>query len=330
MKIMVTGVAGFIGRATAKRLLDAGHEVLGIDIQTQYEDTIGSHRLKTLLPYPNFTFQQVDISNQLEVESAFRFNPSLVVHLAAKPGVRGSLSDTSHYIQSNIIGFNNMIIAANDHNVQRFLYASSSSVYGSWGGGNGLESRYDPLNVYAMTKCANELMAKTLSHYNSSMETIGLRFFSVYGPWGRPDMAPFLFTDAISKGKPITLNANGTMVRDFTYIDDVTSCMEALLFDPDLALLEYTRHATTIIGRGQPRTIRELLSIITKQLGCDSVTIDPTSPKYVDSREMHSTEANPEVLEYNLGEELVPNTTLEEGIALFVDWYRAYQQSLSK
>ena len=223
-KILVTGSSGFIGMHVCRSLLDDGYVVKGVDNMNDYYDlSLKEARLNVLNNYDNFTFNKIDISNLKDVERIFsQFRPEKVVNLAAQAGVRYSIKNPHAYIQTNIVGFTNIIEACRQYKVQGLIYASSSSVYG----GNkktpfSVEDRVDkPISIYAASKKSNELIAYTYSHlYN--LNTTGLRFFTVYGPWGRPDMALFKFVKAALEGEPIDVFNKGNMIRDFTYIDDI-------------------------------------------------------------------------------------------------------------
>ena len=229
-KILVTGAAGFIGFHLSKSLLDDGYEVLGIDNLNDYYDPKLKHaRLDIIKKYPNFKFEKVDIADRESLTKAFvDFAPNKVVNLAAQAGVRYSLTNPYAYLDSNLIGFLNILELCRHNDVEGLIYASSSSVYGS----NkkipfSVEDRVDnPISLYAATKKANELIAHSYSHLYG-LHTTGLRFFTVYGPWGRPDMAMYIFADKISRGEPIQVFNNGNMKRDFTYIDDIIAGIRA-------------------------------------------------------------------------------------------------------
>src|ERR1051326_6366447 len=224
MKLLITGVAGFIGMHVAARLLDSGHNVTGIDNLSNYYDVrLKEARLNVLQPYSDFRFIKMDLADREKVQALFEGGKfDRVIHLAAQAGVRYSLENPHAYIQSNIVGFTNILEACRHFPVKHLVYASSSSVYGT----NkklpfSVEDNVDhPIRLYAASKKANELMAHSYSHL-FGIPTTGLRFFTVYGPWGRPDMAIFSFTKAILEGKPIDVFNHGKMQRDFTYIDDI-------------------------------------------------------------------------------------------------------------
>ncbi len=231
-KVLITGVAGFIGFHVAKRLLASGLEVFGIDSMNGYYSTqIKQDRLELLKRFANFSFSSINICQRNDLESLFAANPfDLVIHLAAQAGVRYSLDAPHKYAESNLMGFVNVIEGCRQQGVTRFLFASSSSVYGNQEGGVFSEDGFTdaPESLYAATKKANELIAHSYSK-QFGMQTIGLRFFSVYGPWGRPDMAYFSFTKKILKGETIPVFNKGEMVRDFTYIDDIVAGVHQLI-----------------------------------------------------------------------------------------------------
>ena len=224
MKILVTGAAGFIGAFTSKKLVEMGHEVIGVDNLNDYYDVALKHgRLGWLEPMAGFQFQQLELADRAAVEGLFNQHKfDRVIHLAAQAGVRYSITNPHAYVDSNLIGFVNVMEGCRHHEVEHFVYASSSSVYGlnthlPYSTGDRVDH---PVSLYAATKKSNELMAHTYSHLYR-LPTTGLRFFTVYGPWGRPDMAYFSFTKAILEGKTINVFNHGKMQRDFTYIDDI-------------------------------------------------------------------------------------------------------------
>ncbi|SVB51969.1 uncharacterized protein METZ01_LOCUS204823, partial [marine metagenome] len=229
-KILVTGSSGFIGMHLCKSLLEDGYQVVGIDNMNDYYDpALKEARLKELYLYDNFKFVKADISDYPSVETAFKdFEPEKVVNLAAQAGVRYSLENPQAYIQSNVVGFMNILECCRHHQVKGLIYASSSSVYG----GNekipfSIDDSVDrPISIYAASKISNELMAHTYSHLYG-LHTTGLRFFTVYGPWGRPDMAMYIFTEKISNDLPIPVFNYGKMQRDFTYINDIIDGVKA-------------------------------------------------------------------------------------------------------
>ena len=235
MKVIVTGAAGFIGFHLCNSLLGKGHKVLGVDnINSYYDKNLKKDRLKLIKnkdKFENFSFFKGDIQNELFLKDIFKsFEPNIVINLAAQAGVRYSLKNPSTYIQSNIVGFGNILENCKNFHVEHLIYASSSSVYG---GNTKFPFSEDdpvdhPVSLYAATKRSNELMAHTYSHLYD-LPTTGLRFFTVYGPWGRPDMALFIFTKSIIEGKPIDIYNHGNMIRDFTYVDDVIEGIKLLI-----------------------------------------------------------------------------------------------------
>ena len=232
MKILVTGAAGFIGFHLSRQLLGKGHEVTGVDSFSGYYSTrLKQDRVELLSPYRMFSFSEMDVCNRSDIESLFASgNFDMVIHLAAQPGVRYSIDAPHKYIESNIVGFLNVLEASRQNKVSHFLYASSSSVYGNRVGGSFSEAgdTDHPESLYAATKKSNELIAYSYTR-QFGIQAIGLRFFSVYGPWGRPDMAYFSFTKKILKGETIPVFNKGEMVRDFTYIDDIVAGVHQLI-----------------------------------------------------------------------------------------------------
>ncbi len=347
MKILVTGTAGFIGFHLAKRLLNRGDEVVGIDnINDYYDVRVKYGRLKELgfqeqdfafgkkyisKTYPNHTFYRIDLEDKAAMEFIFKEErPQRVCHLAAQAGVRYSLTNPDAYIQSNIVGFLNILEACRHYEVEHLAYASSSSVYGL----NermpfSVEDNVDhPISLYAASKKSNELMAHTYSHlYN--IPTTGLRFFTVYGPWGRPDMALFLFTKAILEDRPIDVYNFGKMKRDFTYIDDIVegvvrvidnppqgdSCWSGRRPNPASSKAPYRVYN---IGNGSPVELMEFIHAIEKALGKEAKkNLLPIQPG-----DVPATWADTGALERDLGYK--PNTPIEYGVEQFVKWYRGF------
>ncbi len=331
-KILVTGTAGFIGFHTTQRLLERGDAVVGLDIVNDYYDvTLKETRLKILGKYPNFQFLRIDLADRQKMDEAFRSHrPEIVIHLAAQAGVRYSLTNPHAYIDSNLIGFTNILEGCRHHGVQHLTYASSSSVYGA----NesmpfSIHDNIDhPLSLYAATKKANELMAHTYSHLYR-LPTTGLRFFTVYGPWGRPDMAMFLFTKAILAGEPIKVFNHGKMFRDFTYIDDIVEGVirtaehiatpnpdwTGKAPDPGTSNAPYRIYN---IGNNQPVELMHMIDVLEQTLGMKAEKeLLPMQPGDVEA-----TYANVDDLIRDVG--FQPKTTIEFGIARFVEWYRDY------
>ena len=312
--VLVTGAAGFIGFHLSRALLGRGTRVIGIDnLNPYYDPNLKAARLEILKPYEDFTFHKMDLKDLEALKGLFDSERiDVVCNLAAQAGVRHSLTDPFSYQKSNLEGFINLLEMARHHKVDNFVYASSSSVYGK----NkkvpfSVEDRVDnPISLYAATKKANELMAHAYSHLYD-IPCTGLRYFTVYGPWGRPDMALFLFTDAILKKRPINVYNHGNMKRDFTYIDDIISGTIAAIDRP----LPYE-----IFNLGNSDTIGllEFIGIIEEVLGLHAEKIFlPIQPG-----DVAETSADIEKSKKMLGFE--PKTTLREGIRKFVDWYRNY------
>jgi UDP-glucuronate 4-epimerase len=329
MKIMVTGVAGFVGMHAAERLLARGDEVVGIDnVNDYYSIRLKRARLDRLARHRGFRFMQADIADLVAVQSFFAdHRPDRVLHLAAQPGVRHSIKFPHTYVQSNLVGFGNVIECCRDNSVQHFVYASSSSVYG----GNTAErfsenhSVDHPLSLYAATKKANELIAHTYSHLYQ-MPTTGLRFFTVYGPWGRPDMSPMLFADAITRGEAIQVFNHGDMERDFTYIDDIVEALIRVLDKPATPELgaEGSGAAPAVssapyrifnIGSSQPVRLGEYIRTLEAALGRTAIkTLLP-----MQLGDVPRTSADTSLLEAWI--HFRPATPLREGLARFAQWY---------
>ncbi len=332
MKILVTGAAGFIGSQLALRLLARGDEVVGLDNMNDYYDvSLKQARLDRLLPHAGFRFVRADIADRAAMADLFaRENFAKVVNLAAQAGVRYSLQNPHAYVDSNIVGFVNLLEGCRHHGVQHFVYASSSSVYGA--NENLPFSVHDnvdhPLSLYAASKKANELMAHTYSHLYA-LPTTGLRFFTVYGPWGRPDMALFLFTKAILAGEPIDVFNHGRHRRDFTYIDDIVEGIMRVLDHvaaanpswsgqhPDPATSRAPWRVYNI-GHHQPVELMHYIRLIEQAVGRQaSLRLLPLQPG-----DVPDTHADVQALMDDVG--YAPATPVEEGVQRFVDWYRAY------
>ena len=320
MTILVTGVAGFIGYHVAKKLLDRGEEIVGIDNLNDYYDiNLKKDRLKDLKLNSNFTFYHADISNEGEIFGIAQKHPSIkkVVHLAAQAGVRYSLENPFAYINSNLVGHAVILeMCRNLDNFEHLVYASSSSVYG----GNkklpfSTEDSVDhPLSLYAATKKSDELLSHSYSHlYN--IPTTGLRFFTVYGPWGRPDMATFLFTKAISEGKPIDVFNNGDMRRDFTYIDDIADGTIAALDNPPAGKPPYKVYN---LGNNNSENLMDFINIIEELLGKNAeINFKPMHPGDVKETYADIDDAKKE-------SGFSPKTIMQEGLPKFVQWYKSY------
>jgi len=314
MKILITGAAGFIGFHLSRRMLDQGYEVLGIDnINDYYDKNLKTIRLNKLSNYKNFSFKKLDISNRNALKKTFQsFLPNKVVNLAAQAGVRYSLENPYAYIDSNIVGFTNIIELCRYNDVDSFIYASSSSVYG----GNkkipfNIEDRVDkPLALYGATKRTNELFAYTYSKLYG-LNTTGLRFFTVYGPWGRPDMAMYIFTKKIMDGQQISVFNNGNMKRDFTYIDDIIAgTMAAIEMDYKCEIFN--------LGNNKSENLMDAISIIEKELNKKAIIdFQPMQPGDV-QESFADIDYSIEKLNYK------PKTTIDIGIPKFIEWYKKY------
>jgi UDP-glucuronate 4-epimerase len=332
MKILVTGVAGFIGMHVGRRLLEQGVEVVGIDNLNDYYDVrLKEDRLKQLTPFPNFRFVKLDIADRVRMEDLFgHADLQRVVNLAAQAGVRYSLKNPHAYINSNIVGFLNVLEGCRNNGVEHLVYASSSSVYGA----NirmpfSVRDNVDhPVSLYAATKKSNELMAHTYSHLYA-LPTTGLRFFTVYGPWGRPDMSPSLFTKAIIEGRPIDVFNHGKMQRDFTYIDDIVEGVVRVLdripmpdpsFDPSApdAASSDAPYRLYNIGNDMPVELMTLIETIENAVGKKAVR----NMLPMQAGDVVATHADIEDLRQAVG--FVPHTPLKEGVEKFAAWFKAY------
>ncbi len=331
-KVLVTGAAGFIGFHLSRRLVDAGYRVVGLDnMNAYYEVSLKEARLKVLEPQEDFQFVKADLANKHAIDKLFKENEfQYVINLAAQAGVRYSLENPQAYIDSNIQGFINILECCRHHKPGHLIYASSSSVYGA----NtkmpfSVHHNVDhPLSLYAATKKANELMAHTYSSLYD-LPITGLRFFTVYGPYGRPDMALFLFTKAILEGKPIDVYNHGKMKRDFTYVDDIVSGITKLLSkaprpdeswngdkpDPSSSFAPYR---VFNIGNNNPVELIRFIELLEEKLGKKAVkNFLPIQPG-----DVPETYADIDALEEAVG--FRPSTSIEDGIGKFVDWYREY------
>lgn len=333
-KILVTGAAGFIGYHTCEKLLASEYEVVGIDNLNDYYDvTLKEARLERLQDKRNFSFHRLDLADRPGMEQLFLFHQfDTVIHLAAQAGVRYSIQNPHAYIDSNLVGFINILEGCRHHQVQHLTYASSSSVYGA----NStlpfsIHDNVDhPLSLYAATKKANELMAHTYSNLYG-LPTTGLRFFTVYGPWGRPDMALFLFTDAIIAGRPIDVFNHGQMQRDFTYIDDIVEGVIRVAArpaqpnplwsgtapDPGSSFAPWRVYN---IGNHSPAELLHFIRTIEEKLGRKAqLNLLPLQPG-----DVLATCADVADLMQDVG--FQPATSIEVGIGRFIDWYRDYYQ----
>lgn len=331
-RILVTGAAGFIGRQVAEALLARGDAVVGLDnLNDYYAVTLKQARLATLTPHPSFTFQAVDVADLPALDRVFAENAfDGVIHLAAQAGVRYSLTNPHVYAQANLVGFLNMLECCRNRPVRHLVYASSSSVYGAnqrtpFATSHNVDH---PVSLYAATKKSNELMAHAYSKL-FAIPTTGLRFFTVYGPWGRPDMAIWLFTEAILAGRPIQVFNQGRMQRDFTYIDDIVEGVVRVYdrppasnaewngLDPDPAT-SFAPYRVYNIGNHQPVELLRMIDLLERSLGRSAEKVFlPMQPG-----DVPATYADTADLMRDVG--FHPKTPLELGIPRFVDWYRAY------
>ncbi|MGD1919521.1 MAG: NAD-dependent epimerase [Pleurocapsa sp.] len=327
MKILVTGVAGFIGFHLANRLLAQGNEVYGVDDLNDYYDvSLKQARLQQLLPQSNFTFKYLDISDRFLVAELFSANHfDVTIHLAAQAGVRYSLQNPHAYVDSNLVGFTNILEGCRHSQIEHLIFASSSSVYGK----NtkvpfAVTDNVDrPVSLYAATKKANELMAHAYSHLYQIPIT-GLRFFTVYGPWGRPDMAYFKFTKAIAEGKAIDVYNYGKMERDFTYIDDVVEAIARIIPSKPSNSNSEPPYKIYNLGNNQPIELERFIATIESLMGKSArKNLLPMQPG-----DVVSTYADMQELNTNF--DFQPSTSISLGLEKFVTWYRQYYQIASK
>lgn len=331
-KILITGSVGFIGFHLSNLLLDKGYQVIGIDnLNNYYDPKLKEDRLAILKQNNNFIFHKVDLKDKVEVDKIFEeYKPEYVINLAAQAGVRYSIKNPYAYVDSNLVGFMNILEACRNYPVKHLLYASSSSVYG----GNKVapfstnHNVDHPVSLYAATKKSNELMAHTYSHLYK-IPTTGLRFFTVYGPWGRPDMAYFSFTKNIIEGNPIKVFNHGNMERDFTYIDDIVEGIYKLLdvipepnpeWDEtkDDISTSFAPYKIYNIGNNQPVQLMKFINILEEKIGKKAEKI------YMDMQpgDVLRTYADVSDLQRDIG--FKPSTSIEEGLGKFVEWYREY------
>lgn len=340
MKILVTGAAGFIGFHTTLKLAKEGHTVIGIDsLNDYYERSLKNDRLKvigidvnavaeetkvTSTVYPNCSFQKLDITNKLGIMSLFQNEHfDYVIHLAAQAGVRYSITNPEVYLKSNIDGFLCILEACRKYPVAHLIYASSSSVYGNsetipFSVGNKVDR---PVSIYATTKKSNELMAHTYSHL-FNIPTTGLRFFTVYGPWGRPDMAPSLFANAILEGNPIKVFNHGNMERDFTYVNDIVKGIIGIMpIPPQQYVDDDVAYAIHNIGNSNPIRLMDFITTIEKHLGKKAVK----EMLPMQAGDVRTTYADVSSLAAVTGYN--PNTSLDEGVKHFINWLVAYKSN---
>jgi UDP-glucuronate 4-epimerase len=332
MNILITGAAGFIGFHLSVRLLSQSFKIIGIDnINDYYDPKLKQSRLEVLGKYNNFNFHKLDIKDKEAVDNIFKaYQPTYVIHLAAQAGVRYSIEHPYAYVDSNLIGFMNMLEACRSYPVEHLLYASSSSVYG----GNKVvpfstnHNVDHPVSLYAATKKSNELMAHTYSHLYG-IPTTGLRFFTVYGPYGRPDMAYFSFTKDILEGKPIKVFNHGNMERDFTYIDDIVEGIVKLIDKAPIASKEWDESKDDLstsfapykiynIGNNNPVQLMRFVNALESALGKEAEKI------YMDMQpgDVLRTYADVSDLERDIN--FKPSTSIEDGLKKFVEWYKEY------
>ncbi|MFL2626665.1 MAG: NAD-dependent epimerase/dehydratase family protein [Flavobacteriaceae bacterium] len=333
--ILVTGAAGFIGYHLCKALLEAGHKVIGLDNINDYYDVnlkysrlqqLGIQRedaqvfgaINTSMPHgSHMQFIRLNLEDREELPKLFKtFNFDMVCNLAAQAGVRYSLENPEAYIDSNINGFLNVLECCRHHDVKRMVYASSSSIYGNSDKVpfNESDNVDKPISLYAATKKSNELMAHSYSHL-FGLETIGLRFFTVYGPWGRPDMAMFLFTDAIFNNRTIKVFNNGNLSRDFTYIDDIISgVLNTLLEDSN----DRSLYKLYNIGNSTPVRLMDFIKSIENNLGL----VAKKQMLSMQAGDVHQTWADVSILQKDY--KYKPKTSVDKGVEAFIDWYKAY------
>lgn len=329
MKLLITGIAGFIGHAVARRLSGNGHDIVGIDnLNAYYDVSLKQARLDDLADCEDVRFARLDLADRETMAALFeREGFERVIHLAAQPGVRYSLENPHAYVDANLVGHMNVLEGCRHHAVEHLVYASSSSVYGA---NHKIPFATDdnvdhPISLYAATKKANELMSHTYSHLYD-LPTTGLRFFTVYGPWGRPDMAMFKFTRAILEGQPLEVFNHGDMSRDFTYIDDIVEGIVRVLdvipqrrgtgeVTTDTGTAPYALYN---IGHGSPVALMDFIHAIEKATGkrasCDFKPMQPG--------DVPRTWADTEALYAATGYR--PSVSVEDGVARFVEWYREY------
>ncbi|MFZ7135334.1 NAD-dependent epimerase [Avibacterium avium] len=320
-KVLITGTAGFVGFHLAKSLLEQGVKVCGFDsVNNYYDVNLKEDRLKILNQYDTFSFIRANLADSQAVNTCFdNFKPDIVVNLAAQAGVRYSIDNPYAYVESNLIGFFNILEACRNHKIEHLLFASSSSVYGNqqktpFSTSDNVDQ---PISFYAATKKSNELMAYTYSHLYG-IPTTGLRFFTVYGPFGRPDMAYFKFTNMIYEEKPIKIYNQGDMYRDFTYIDDIITAIENMLCNPPKTNKQGAPYKIYNIGNNKPEKLMDFIQTLEKAL-------NKTAKKEylpIQDGDVYQTYADVSELEKDFN--FKPSTSIEEGLMKFADWYKDY------
>lgn len=326
MKMLVTGAAGFIGFHSISRLATQGHEIVGVDnLNGYYDVNLKLSRLEKLNEVNSFRFSKMDLADRSEIASLFSVEKfDVVLHLGAQAGVRYSIDNPHAYADSNLLGTLNVLEGCRHTSVKHLVYASSSSVYGS----NkkipfSVDDNVDhPVSLYAATKKANELMCHTYAHlYN--LHATGLRFFTVYGPWGRPDMAYFKFAEAISAGKAIDVYNFGDMQRDFTYIDDIVDGIEAIIKSPPPYEETAVPHTVYNLGHNHPEQLLEMIEILEKLMGKSAIkNFLPMQPG-----DVYSTYADIDPMKRDYG--YAPKVGLRSGLEKFVEWYESYSSAKS-
>ena len=325
--VLVTGAAGFIGSYLSERLLGTGHSVIGFDNMNDYYDVkLKEARLNLLEKYEKFSFIKGDLADKSAVEELFKkFKPDIVVNLAAQAGVRYSITNPEAYISSNVIGFFNILEACRNYPVEHLVYASSSSVYGT----NkkvpySTEDKVDnPVSLYAATKKSNELMAHAYSKLYKIPAT-GLRFFTVYGPMGRPDMAYFSFTNKIINGEKIQIFNHGDMKRDFTYIDDIVTGIVNVMQKPPAENEDGARYKVYNIGNNKPEDLLYFVETLEKCLIREGITDKPSEKEFLPMQQGDVYQTYADVDELIKDFNFKPNTSLEEGLSRFAKWYKEF------
>lgn len=324
-KVLVTGGAGFIGFHLSKRLLELGADVLGFDnLNSYYDVRLKQSRLDILNQFSHYTFTKGDLADEEAVQFLFQtFQPDIVVNLGAQAGVRYSIDNPKAYMSSNIIGFFNILEACRQYPVEHLLFASSSSVYGNQEKTpfSTTDNVDHPISLYAATKKSDELMAYTYSHLYHIPAT-GLRFFTVYGPYGRPDMAYFKFTNLIMRGKPIKIYNQGDMYRDFTYIDDIVHGIENMLCNPPKENEYGDSYKIYNIGNNKPEKLMYFIETLEKAIGKQA------KKEYLPMQPGDVYQTYADVSQLVRDFDFKPNTSIEEGLEKFAEWYRTYYQMI--